>query len=127
MSAIHQVKRLDRTSKEFAPSKPVQQKKQVFFVRCGSSRRSAISPGPQPGTKSGPDVFADALVPRNAFASVARASSSWRFDPPEFISDRARCDHHPVRPAIFVRALRGYILEAVNSRSSIAFSSEVDA
>jgi hypothetical protein len=42
--------------------KPVRQKKQVFFVRCGSLR-SAISPGPKARLKSGPDVFADALVP----------------------------------------------------------------
>jgi hypothetical protein len=42
--------------------KPVRQKKQVFFVRCGSLR-SAISPGRKARLRSGPDVFADALVP----------------------------------------------------------------
>jgi hypothetical protein len=68
VSARHQVKRLDRHFQEFAFQgfalrKPVRQKKQVFFVRCGSEgpqfRRAA-----KPEVKSGPDVFADALVPQ---------------------------------------------------------------
>src|SRR6185437_16244495 len=46
----------------------VRQKKQVFFVRCESSSGSQFhrSEGPiarSPPVKSGPDVFADALVP----------------------------------------------------------------
>jgi hypothetical protein len=45
VSARHQVKRLDRI---FKSRKPIRQKKQVFFVRCGSTG-SAISPGPKPG------------------------------------------------------------------------------
>jgi hypothetical protein len=49
--------------------KPVRQKKQVFFVRCGS-QRSAISPA-LAQVKSGPDVFADALVHQGAFAPQA--------------------------------------------------------
>src|ERR1700759_1400728 len=50
--------------REFALRKTVRQKKQVFFVRCGSLW-SAISSGPKPAVKSGPDVFDDALVPRS--------------------------------------------------------------
>jgi hypothetical protein len=42
VSARHQVKRPDRTSKRLRFAS-VQQKKQVFFVRCGRSR-SAVSP-----------------------------------------------------------------------------------
>jgi hypothetical protein len=42
VSARHQVKRLDRTFEELAPRSPVRQKKQVFFVRCGSLVRSFI-------------------------------------------------------------------------------------
>jgi hypothetical protein len=45
VSARHQIKRLDRI---FNSRKPVRQKKQVFFVRCGSTG-SAISPGAKPG------------------------------------------------------------------------------
>src|ERR1700722_124809 len=48
---------------KFASRKTVRQKKQVFFVRCGSSGLQ-FHRGPQsPALKSGPDVFADALVP----------------------------------------------------------------
>jgi hypothetical protein len=64
VSARHQVKRLDRPFEELAPRNPVRQKKQVFFVRCGSLVRSFI--GLKPKVKSGPDVFADALVPIGA-------------------------------------------------------------
>ena len=47
--------------------------------------RSAISPGPRPSVKSGPDVFADALVPPERHRSPgraspqARASSAWLY------------------------------------------------
>jgi hypothetical protein len=47
--------------------KPVRQKKQVFFVRCESHSGSQFlgSNGPiaRWPVRSGPDVFADALVP----------------------------------------------------------------
>jgi hypothetical protein len=50
-------------SKEFAHfERPVRQKKQVFFVRCGSLLRN-FTGNPSP-VQSGPDVFADALVPQ---------------------------------------------------------------
>jgi hypothetical protein len=66
VSARHQVKRLDRISEELAPPKPVRQKKQVFFVRCGSPQGGLqFHRGESSQVKSGPDVFADALVPRN--------------------------------------------------------------
>jgi hypothetical protein len=48
--------------KEFALyRKPVRQKK--IFLRSVRILGSAISPGSRPKVKSGPDVFADALVP----------------------------------------------------------------
>lgn len=50
------------TAGSYFDEKPVRQKKQVFFDRCGFLA-SAISPGSRPHVKSGPDVFADALVP----------------------------------------------------------------
>jgi hypothetical protein len=65
VSARHQVKRLDRTSKERSRyQKPVLQKKQAFFVRCGSfSEVRSFTSGCLLSVESGPDVFADALVP----------------------------------------------------------------
>jgi hypothetical protein len=45
---------------EFAPGKPIRQKKQVFFDRCGSMVRNFIG-RPSRKMRSGPDVFADAL------------------------------------------------------------------
>jgi hypothetical protein len=42
---------------------PVRQKKQVFFVRCGSPGIRNFTGGLKAQVKSGPDVFADALVP----------------------------------------------------------------
>ena len=43
--------------------KPVRQKKQAFFVRCGSfSKVRSFTKGSLLTVKSGPDVFADALV-----------------------------------------------------------------
>ena len=76
VSARHQVKRLDRNFKELACSfeKPVRQKKQVFFVRCGS-HGPQFHQAPRPSVKSGPDVFADALV-RKASAGAAWQSDS---------------------------------------------------
>jgi len=57
--------------------KPVRQKKQVFFVRCGSPRAPQFHRASRPNVKSGPDVFADALVPK------AGASAAWRFRFPQ--------------------------------------------
>jgi hypothetical protein len=59
---------------EFAPGKPVRQKKQVFFVRCGSVVRNFIGLQSRK-VKSAPDVFADALV-RSASAAAAWQSCS---------------------------------------------------
>jgi hypothetical protein len=56
---------------EFAPGKPVRQKKQVFFVRCGSVVRNFIGLQSRK-VKSAPDVFADALV------RSASAAAAWR-------------------------------------------------
>ena len=56
---------------EFAPGKPVRQKKQVFFVRCGSVVRNFIGLQSRK-VKSGPDVFADALV------RIASAAAAWQ-------------------------------------------------
>ena len=64
VSARLQVKRLDQVSKEFALSKD-DPAEETGFLRSVRIFRSAISSGPTPGSKSGPDVFADALVPRN--------------------------------------------------------------
>jgi hypothetical protein len=61
VSARHQVKRLDRIFEGLALWKPVLQKKQVSSF--GADFWSAISPAAKPLVKSGPDVFADALVP----------------------------------------------------------------
>ena len=44
------------------------------FLRSVRNLCSAISPGPKPNVKSGPDVFADALVPRDA-RSLGRSHS----------------------------------------------------
>jgi hypothetical protein len=46
----------------------IRQKKQVFFVRCGS-HGPQFHRAPRPSVKSGPDVFADALVPRGVLIS----------------------------------------------------------
>jgi hypothetical protein len=64
VSARHQVKRLDRISEKSSLSpKPIRQKKWVFFVRCGSPQGGPqFHRGESSKVKSGPDVFADALV-----------------------------------------------------------------
>src|SRR5947208_10836 len=49
--------------KKPALSEPVRQKKQVFLRSVRVSLTTRNFTGPTPGTKSGPDVFADALVP----------------------------------------------------------------
>jgi len=84
VSARHQVKRLDRPSGNSFFGKPVRQKKQVFFVRCGSTVRN-FTGAETPIVKSDPDVFADALVPPPAAeppgepVSRSPASSLWMF------------------------------------------------
>ena len=65
-------------------SEPVRQKKQVFFVRCGSLR-SAISPGRKARLRSGPDVFADALVPCSFLAGADSARYGAKSDPPKIL------------------------------------------
>src|SRR5260221_6041096 len=76
VSARHQVKRLDRILvKGSLFRKPVRQKNQVFFVRCGFLS-SGISPALFAEVKSGPDVFADALVPPGTSSSHSRRGFS---------------------------------------------------
>jgi hypothetical protein len=65
------------TAGSYFDEKPVRQKKQVFFVRCGSPRAPQFHRASRPNVKSGPDVFADALVPK------AGASAAWRFRFPQ--------------------------------------------
>ena len=67
MSARHQVKRLDRIFEEvrFFKTGPAEETDFLRSVRVPFT--PAISPGQKSGMKSGPDVFADALVPRDAF------------------------------------------------------------
>jgi hypothetical protein len=62
VSARHQVKRPDRSFEEFAlrKSHPAEE---TGFLRSVRIPWSAVSPGRKPIVKSGPDVFADALVP----------------------------------------------------------------
>ena len=93
-------------------------------------RRSAISPGPKPGVRSGPDVFADALVPRNAsrslgtsmfpgaLAPIARTSVPG-FNLPEFIFDC--CGRGPIwdagRPFSSPHPAKAGVRYTANSRS----------
>jgi hypothetical protein len=81
VSARHQVKRLDRifqssllVKEEFAPGKtgPAEE---TGFLRSVRIFRSAISPASKPQVKSGPDVFADALVPSAAAVDARRSLS----------------------------------------------------
>jgi len=94
VSARHQVKRLDRISEDRAfkrsPNfqKPVRQKKRVLLrsVRVSLTTRNFYR-AERPGMKSGPDVFADALVPSGRIhppgAPVSRSAifpETYRFD-----------------------------------------------
>jgi len=102
VSARHQVKRLDRIAKEFALSKTIRQKKQVFFVRCGSSDPQFHRAKAR--LKSGPDVFADALVPRNARFLGPSFPETPRF--PERLLARAAlhlASSLPISPSTFAR------------------------
>jgi hypothetical protein len=62
VSARHQVKRPDRSFEEFA-SRKSDQAEETGFLRSVRIAWSAVSPAARPSVKSGPDVFADALVP----------------------------------------------------------------
>jgi hypothetical protein len=64
--------------------KPVRQKKQVFFVRCGSVVRNFIGL-PSRKMKSDPDVFADALV------RIASAAAAWQVVSP----NHSQASGHP--------------------------------
>jgi hypothetical protein len=77
VSARHQVKRLDRISEAYALSKegfalsktgPAEETGFLRSVRVPLPRNFT---GPKAQVKSDPDVFADALVPRNAFVPIA--------------------------------------------------------
>jgi hypothetical protein len=64
VSARHQVKRLDRPFEEFAlsrtgPAEETSFLRSVWILNLGLHNFT----GPKPDLKSGPDVFADALVP----------------------------------------------------------------
>jgi hypothetical protein len=75
VSARHQVKRLDRTIESPRAFRPVRQKKQSF-LRSVRILVSAISPAAFGlKVKSGPDVFADALVPRDGNRASRSISS----------------------------------------------------
>jgi len=62
--------------KEFAPSNRSGRRNEFSSFGAGLPKRSAISPGPKPGVRSGPDVFADALVPRNFHVPRSPCSDS---------------------------------------------------
>jgi hypothetical protein len=82
VSARHQVKRLDRILERVRSFKNRSgRRNRFFFVRCGSHGELRSFTGPKPQVKSGPDVFADALVPVTAPLAPV-------FDFPKFISDR---------------------------------------
>jgi hypothetical protein len=77
VSARHQVKRLDRISEAYALSKegfalsktgPAEETGFLRSVRVPLPRNFT---GPKAQVKSDPDVFADALVPRNGFVPIA--------------------------------------------------------
>ena len=65
VSARHQVKRLDRPFERVRSSKngPAEE---TGFLRSVRISDPQFHRGPKPSVKSGPDVFADALVPRIA-------------------------------------------------------------
>lgn len=63
VSARHQVKRLDRCFKRVRSFENRSgRRNRVFFVRCGSHDPQFYRRSQSPRVKSGPDVFADALV-----------------------------------------------------------------
>jgi hypothetical protein len=72
VSARHQVKRLDRIFEELALLKS-RSGRGNKFSSFGADLWSAISPASKAQVKSGPDVFADALVPQ------AGTTDAWHF------------------------------------------------
>ena len=74
VSARHQVKRLDRTFEELALLENRSGRRNRFSSFGADLQWSAISPAvSKPNVKSGPDVFADALVPRAGAACAPGA------------------------------------------------------
>jgi hypothetical protein len=82
VSARHQVKRLHRTSTGFAVRITVRQKKEVFFIGADPKVRNFT--GAFRPLKFGPDVFADALVPRRGVCRLAFRS------PKNLLNSRSR-------------------------------------
>jgi hypothetical protein len=81
--------------------KPVWQKKQAFFVRCGSLGIRNFTGAPKPHVRSGPDVFADALVPNAGPDGTWRANSQqFRFVNICRPADGSRLRLSPWRPAV---------------------------
>jgi hypothetical protein len=78
VSARHQVKRLDRPFEEFALSKtgPAEETSFLRSVRIFKVRNFTGIFAP---VKSGPDVFADALVPPGTPSFPAGTDDAWRF------------------------------------------------
>jgi hypothetical protein len=97
VSARHQVKRPLPAFDAFALSEAMRQKKR--FSSFGADLRgSAVSPAPKPKVKSGPDVFADALVP-GTLSFLAAAADARRLNFP------AREMIVPIRHGAFARWL----------------------
>jgi hypothetical protein len=71
VSARHQVKRLDRISEEFAPSSRSSRRNKLSSFGVDVPWEIRNFTGPRSGAKSGPDVFADALVPGMPIGSRA--------------------------------------------------------
>jgi len=84
VSARHQAKRLDRYFRWSSLwRKPARQKKEVFFIGADPKLRSFTGALRRLGF--GPDVFADALVPRRCVVDArALISRILKVDLPEF-------------------------------------------
>jgi hypothetical protein len=65
VSARHQVKRLDQSFEELSALSKTGLAEETGFLRSVRILISAISPAVFAQVKSGPDVFADALVPQS--------------------------------------------------------------
>jgi hypothetical protein len=103
VSARHQVKRLDRISKG-VPFKtgPAEETGFLRSVRTSLEIRNFAGPH-EPGLKSGPDVFADALVPRNTLVPWPAPRSSAPF--PSQLHFRESADAEPAWRAGDVAAM----------------------
>jgi hypothetical protein len=89
VSARHQVKRLHRIFRQGSLwLKAVRQKKAVFFIGADPKVRNFT--GAPCRLKFGPDVFADALVPRRGIAARALIS-------------RKLLNSHPAPPRLHAR------------------------